>query len=229
MTSDDSAPDRAGMVAAIEADVADTRHWLGKDALDPRVRQAMLTVPRDAFVPKEMRRYAHQNRPLPIGHGQTISQPFIVAIMTDFANIEEGDRVLEVGTGCGYQSAVLAELGARVFTIEALDELASAAAARLAGLGYDGVTVRHGDGAAGWPEEAPFDTILVTAAAPGKVPDALTEQLAPGGRMIVPVDHGGRGESFLFGPSQDLMLLTKDENGTVAEKTVLPVAFVPLV
>lgn len=229
MTWDDSVPDRAGMVAAIEADVADTRQWLGKDALDPRVRQAMLTVPREAFVPEEMRRFAHQNRPLPIGHGQTISQPFIVAIMTDLANINEGDRVLEVGTGCGYQSAVLAELGARVFTIEALDELAGPASARLTELGYDGVTVRHGDGAAGWPEEAPFDAILVTAAAPGKVPELLIQQLAPGGRMVVPVDRGGSAESFLFGPSQDLVLITKDEHGAVTEKSVLPVAFVPLV
>lgn len=228
MNADEARAGRASMVAAIEADVADTVRWLGKEALDQRVRQAMLTVPREAFVPEEMRRFAHQNRPLPIGSGQTISQPFIVAIMTDLAQIKEGDRVLEVGTGCGYQSAVLATLGARVFSIEALPELAGPAAERLAALGYEGVTVRQGNGAEGWPEEAPFDAILVTAAAPSRVPEALTEQLASGGRMVAPVDRGGA-ESFLFGPAQDLMLITKDASGHVEEKSILPVAFVPLV
>jgi protein-L-isoaspartate(D-aspartate) O-methyltransferase len=229
MFSKETEGSRASMVAAIEADVADTARLLGKDALDPQVREAMLTVPREAFVPDDLRRFAYQNRPLPIGHGQTISQPFIVAIMTDLAHVQDGDRVLEVGTGCGYQSAILAALGARVFSIEALTELAGAAAERLEALGYDRVTVRQGNGAEGWPDEAPFDAILVTAAAPGRVPEALIRQLAPGGRMVVPVDRGGGADSFLFGPSQDLMLLIKDAQGRVEERSVLPVAFVPLV
>ncbi len=159
------------------------------------------------------------NRPLPIGHGQTISQPYIVALMTELLAPKAGDVVLEVGTGSGYQAAVLAELGARVYTIEIVPPLANSAALRLEQLGYSNVEVRLGDGYYGWPEHAPFDGIIVTAAA-NAIPPPLIEQLKPGGRMLIPV-----GAPF---SAQELIVLVKDTKGKVSTRSVLPVAFVPL-
>jgi protein-L-isoaspartate(D-aspartate) O-methyltransferase len=183
---------------------------------DPRVLEAMRTVPRHELVPPAVRAQAYEDRPLPIGEGQTISQPFIVAFMTEQLRVEPGDRVLEVGTGSGYQAAVLAAMGAEVYTIEIVGALARRAAADLARLGYRSVKVREGDGYRGWPEAAPFDAILVTAAPP-EVPAPLLEQLKPGGRMVLPV-----GTSW-----QELLLLTKDARG-VGRRTLLPVRFVPM-
>ena len=221
---------RARMVEIIAAEVAETSRWLDKERLDDRVMAAMAEVPRHAFVAARQKDAAYENRPLPIGHGQTISQPYIVAIMTDLSGAGPGRKVLEVGTGCGYQAAVLAATGAQVWTIETVPELAEAAAARLAELGYDSVRVRHGDGSKGWPEEAPFDAILVTAAAAHRPPDALLEQLAPGGRLVIPVER--RAPRFsLFGGigDQELLVLVKAEDGSVSEHCHLPVAFVPLI
>ena len=159
------------------------------------------------------------NRPRAIGHGQTISQPYIVALMTDLLDLEPTDRVLEIGTGCGYQAAVLAELCARVYSVETVEELAHTAAARLDRLGYANVEVRYGEGFEGWPEEAPFDAIMVTAA-PTAVPPALVEQLAPGGRLVVPVGEAGT--------TQTLTLCRKDAEGRVERDNLLPVSFVPM-
>jgi len=221
---------RQAMVREIAAEVRATRKHLGKDALDTRVMAAMGKVARQAFVPEVNRPAAYENRPQPIGHGQTISQPYMVAIMTDLAAIEPTDRVLEVGTGCGYQTAVLAELAARVSTMEVVPELAKQAAQRLSGLGYGNIEHRAGDGALGWPEQAPFDAIIVTAAAWHRVPPALIEQLAPGGRLVVPVDRSKAAARYPFtAQQQDLLLVSKDAQGKVSERTVLPVAFVPLV
>jgi protein-L-isoaspartate(D-aspartate) O-methyltransferase len=186
---------------------------------DPATLAAMRTVPRHEFVPLDQRPYAYDDTPLPIGHDQTISQPVVVALMTQLVRPRAGLRVLEVGTGSGYQAAVLAETGARVWTIEIFRALADAARGRLARLGYRGVTVRHGDGYAGWPEEAPFDAIVVTAGA-DSIPPALIQQLAPGGRLVMPVGD----PSF----DQELVLVEKDADGRVAWRRVLPVRFVPL-
>ncbi len=221
---------RARMVEIIAAEVAETSHWLARDHLDPRVMAAMAEVPRHAFVPAHSRGAAYENRPLPIGHGQTISQPYIVAIMTDLSGAGPGRKVLEVGTGCGYQAAVLAATGARVWTIETVPELARQAAFRLAELGYDGIRVRHGDGSKGWPEEAPFDGILVTAAASRRPPAALIEQLAPGGHLVIPVEHRAARFSLFGGAGdQELLVIAKNEDGSVRETCHLPVAFVPLI
>jgi protein-L-isoaspartate(D-aspartate) O-methyltransferase len=183
---------------------------------DERVLEAMRRVPRHRFVDPEEVPYAHEDRPLPIGHGQTISQPFIVAFMTEALELDGTERVLEIGTGSGYQAAVLAELAREVFTIEIVPALGEEARARLAELGYRNVHVLVGDGYQGWPEHAPFDAIIVTAA-PDHVPQPLVEQLAPLGRMIVPV--GTR--------DQELVLLRRTETGLVSE-SVLPVRFVPM-
>ncbi len=221
---------RARMVEIIAADVAETGRWLGKDHLDAHVMAALAEVPRHAFVPASHRDEAYENRPLPIGFGQTISQPYIVAIMTDLCGAGPGRKVLEIGTGCGYQSAVLAATGARVWTIETVPELAEQAAHRLAELGYGDVQVRHGDGSKGWPEEAPFDAILVTAAAAGRAPAALLEQLAPGGRLVIPVEHRASRFTLLGGAGeQELVVMAKNEDGSVSEHCHLPVAFVPLI
>jgi protein-L-isoaspartate(D-aspartate) O-methyltransferase len=190
-----------------------------RDITDPRVLAAMGKVPRDRFVPDNLRSLAYEDYPLPIGLGQTISQPYIVALMTQWAEIKPGDKVLEVGTGSGYQAAVLAELTDRVFSIELIAELAEAARTRLRDLGYGRVQVRTGDGYKGWPEEAPFDAILVTATAP-EVPPALKEQLKEGGRLVIPV---GAPESV-----QELLLLGKVK-GELKEEQRVPVRFVPLV
>lgn len=214
--------EREAMLADIDAETALTASMTGRQALSPRVRAAIGHVPRDAFVAKEWRDMAWQNRPLPIGHDQTISQPFIVAIMTEMLDLEARDRVLEIGTGCGYQTAVLSELASHVFTVERIPELLDAARETLAGLGAGNIDFLTGDGHLGWPEHAPYDAIIVTAAA-ARVPPALVEQLRPGGRMILPVSSGLN----WFG--QSLSLVTKDEKGTVSSKNILNVAFVPLV
>jgi protein-L-isoaspartate(D-aspartate) O-methyltransferase len=176
-------------------------------------------VPRHEFVPDEQQRYADQNRPLSIGARQTISQPYIVALMTDLAELTKDDVVLEVGTGSGYQAAVLSALAGRVYTIEIVEMLGRRAASTLERLGYNNVTARVGDGYAGWPDQAPFDAILVTAA-PEEVPEPLVEQLAVGGRMVIPV--GPEGEV------QILQVLTKSEDGLVIVSDVITVRFVPL-
>ena len=187
---------------------------------DPRVLDAMRAVPRHEFVPAALREDAYGDSPLPIGHGQTISQPYIVALMTELARPSPADRVLEVGTGSGYQAAVLSRLVAQVFSVELVDPLAQSAASTLRRLGYGNVTVRSGDGYLGWPDEAPFDIIIVTAA-PEEVPAALLAQLKPGGRLIVPV---GRVYDV-----QDLQLIEKDATGRVSTRSVIPVRFVPMV
>lgn len=225
-TADERVSEREKMLRLIEEEVAETAHWLGKSKLDPRVMEAMARVPRHAFVPRMETAYAYDNQPLPIGYGQTISQPYIVAVMSDQAAIGPGARVLEVGTGSGYQAAVLAEMGAEVWTIEALPELAEEAARRLKAAGYDKVHCRQGDGAKGWPEHAPFDAILVTAAATA-IPPALIDQLKHGGRMIIPL--GAPDSLFRFGASQRLLRIDKAADGTISEKVILPVAFVPLI
>lgn len=186
---------------------------------DPRVLRAMREVPRHLFVDESLRSHAYDDEPLPIGGGtsQTVSQPYIVALMTELLDLQAGEKVLEIGTGSGYQSAVLSRLARHVYSIEIVPELARSAADRLARLGYANVTVRAGDGYRGWPEEAPFDGIVVTAA-PERLPEPLLAQLAPGGRMVIPVG----------GFFQELKVFTRDRNGKVTEKDILPVRFVPM-
>ena len=208
------------MISDIEAEVRYTQHLIGRKALDPRVMQAIAEVPRDRFVPDNLRKAAFDNGPLPIGHGQTISQPYIVALMTDLLRPGAGHRILEIGTGSGYQAAILSRLCERVYTVERVRELGEAAARRLESLGYHNIETRIGDGYAGWPEYAPYDGIIVTAAAPF-IPPALVEQLAPGGRLVIPVGE-------IYG-HQELMLVQKDADGTLHQKDILGVAFVPLV
>lgn len=215
---DDYADARQHLVELIEADVRETSAYMNKQALDPRVMQAMATVPRHEFVPLLVRDIAYRNRPLPIGHGQTISQPYIVAIMTDLLNVNSDDKVLEIGTGSGYQAAILAELVAEVYTIEIIEPLANQAQQRLQTLGYKNISVKLGDGYYGWQQHAPFDAIIVTAAA-SHVPPALIKQLKIGGRMVIPV-----GSRFM---PQELLLITKESQGKVTTKQVLPVSFVP--
>jgi protein-L-isoaspartate(D-aspartate) O-methyltransferase len=189
----------------------------GRDLRDPRVLDAMRRVPRHLFVPPDVVRAAYDDSPLPIGHGQTISQPYIVGLMTALARPTPDAKALEVGTGSGYQAAVLAQVVGQVFTIEFVPPLADIARTRLAG--YPNITVREGDGYGGWPDQAPFDIILVTAA-PDAVPPALIAQLKPGGRLVIPV-----------GPTQEtqeLRLIEKDGQGRVSSSTIIPVRFVPL-
>ena len=210
---------RQRLIQEIEADVRLTSRHLGRQELDERVLEALGTVPRHQFVPSEQRPYAYQNRPLPIGYGQTISQPYIVAIMTDLLNPQPDDVVFELGTGSGYQAAVLAELVEQVYTMEIVEPLAERARETLQELGYRNVTVRAGDGYYGWEEHAPFDGIVVTAAG-DHVPPPLVQQLKPGGRMVIPV-----GSRFF---TQQLILVEKQEDGTVRSREILPVSFVPL-
>jgi protein-L-isoaspartate(D-aspartate) O-methyltransferase len=218
--AEDYAMQRARLVEEVQAMYAATRAETGLAAMSPAVRAALGKVERHRFVPESQRARAYGNHPLPIGAGQTISQPYIVAISTDLVAPRPGHVVLEVGTGSGYQAAVLAEIVERVYSIELIPDLGNAAAARLAALGYANVEVRIGDGYAGWPEKAPFDGIVVTAAAP-QVPPALVEQLKPGGRMVIPLGADG---GF-----QELVVLTKRADGGVERRSVLPVRFVPLV
>lgn len=207
------------MLRDIADELAFTRYEIGKDALDERVMAALAKVPRERFVGTYDRYRAFANGPLPIGYGQTISQPYIVALMTDLLEPRPDSIILEVGTGSGYQAAVLAELVQQVYSIEIIGALASTAAERLQELGYGNVTVRHGDGYQGWPEYAPFDGIIVTAAAP-HVPPPLVEQLKPGARLVIPVGQPGG--------VQQLMLVEKRVDGSVSSRSMLMVAFVPL-
>ncbi len=221
---------RRRLLEEIARDAREAADWTGRPALRPEVLEAIARVPREAFVSPVYAAEAWENRPLPIGEGQTISQPFIVALMSDLCGAGPGKRILEVGTGCGYQAAVLAALGAEVWSIEALPHLYDTARARLTDLGVAHVHLRLGDGARGWPEAAPFDGILVTAAAAERVPPALVEQLAPGGKLVCPVAARGGGLGGLWGsPVQQLRLVEKDDAGAVTGRDVLPVAFVPLV
>lgn len=216
----DYAAARARMVAEVEAMYAETRSETGLRAMSPAVRAALGKVERHRLVPAGEASRAYRNHPLPIGGGQTISQPYIVALSTDLLAPRSTDVILEVGTGSGYQAAVLAEIVSRVYSIEIIASLGNEARKRLEELRYGNIEIRIGDGYAGWPEKAPFDGIVVTAAAP-HVPQALVDQLKPGGRMVIPV--GGAGDI------QYLKLLTKRADGGVDEKRVLPVRFVPLV
>ena len=215
MTEADFAELRQGMVLEIVAKVIYASAQLGKAALGRRVLDAMAKVPRHEFVPLELQPFAYANSPLPIGFGKTVSQPFIVAVMTDLLDIGPTDKVLEVGTGLGYQSAVLAELAQHVYSVELIGELATQARQRLFRQGHRNVDVRIGNGAAGWPEHAPFDKVMVTAA-PELIPPALIDQLKPGGRMVIPA-----------GPldTQQLVLVTKDGSGAVSMTNILPVLF----
>ncbi len=191
---------------------------LGKQALDERVMTAMGRVPREAFVPPELQAYAYVDSPIPIGFGKTVSQPFMIALMADLLELGEGDRVLEVGTGLGYQAAILAELAGEVYTVEIIEDLNAAAARRLGELGCANVRMRVSDGYYGWPEHAPFDRIMVTAA-PDLVPPPLIEQLRPGGRMVIPAG---------ISDAQQLMLVVKDEAGRTEISEILPVRFAAL-
>ena len=210
---------RTAMLRSIEADVQRNSHILGRPKLSAAVARAMARVPRHEFVPSEYRHRSYENNPLPIGLGQTISQPSIVALMTDLLAVTAADTVLEVGTGSGYQAAVLSEVVSLVHSIEIVPELAQSARKRLARLGYDNVIVHQGDGYMGLPEDGPFDAIMVTAAAP-QVPGPLLEQLKPGGRLVIPVGPAAY--------TQWLTVWTRDEEGLFHEEALLPVRFVPL-
>jgi protein-L-isoaspartate(D-aspartate) O-methyltransferase len=209
---------RERLVAEIARDVAETRGYTGKRKLDERVMQVMGTLGRHRFVPPRQQSLAYANRPLPIGYGQTISQPYIVALMTDMLEPEPGDVALEIGTGSGYQAAVLSRLVERVYSIEIIPELAESATQRLARLGFANVEVRNADGYYGWEEHAPFDAIIVTAAI-SHVPPPLVRQLKPGGVLMIPV-----GPSFQV---QQLTVVRKDLEGAISTRQVLPVRFVP--
>lgn len=209
------------LISDIEMEVMLTRDYIGKDRLDDRVMQAMRDVPREQFVSLDQQSRAYDNGPLGIGYNQTISQPYIVALMTDLLQLEADNRVLEIGTGSGYQSAVLSRLCKQVYTIERIEPLAIEARQRLRQLHYDNIESRIGNGALGWPEQAPFDAIMVTAAAAGEAPPALEQQLKIGGRLVIPV--GGQGWR------QQLMLLIKNEDGLLQRRNILGVAFVPLI
>jgi protein-L-isoaspartate(D-aspartate) O-methyltransferase len=210
---------RAALVELLRTEAYYAAEALGATQFDPRVLEAMGRVPRHLFVPALLRRFAYTNRPLPIGYGQTISQPYIVALMTDLINPDPQDRVLEVGTGSGYHAAIIAELVERVCSIEIIPELGRSARERLEMLGYRNVQTKVADGYHGWPACGPFDGIVVTAAA-SHVPPPLIEQLKPGGRMIIPV-----GGAFFL---QHLMLVEKRADGRVTTRQLLPVRFVPL-
>jgi len=216
---DEFAAQRRELIGDIAALARETAAETGRPAFDPRVMSVLGAVPRHRFVPPEQVHAAYRNRPLPIGYGQTISQPYIVALMTDLMNVKPHHVVLEIGTGSGYQAAILAELAQTVCTIEIVEPLARQAEERLRGLGYARVRTKVGDGYYGWEECGPFDAIIVTAAA-SHVPPPLARQLKAGGRMVIPV-----GPPFL---AQHLMLVEKREDGTIVTRQILPVAFVPL-
>jgi protein-L-isoaspartate(D-aspartate) O-methyltransferase len=215
MSESDFAALRQTMIGEITAHTIFLTGRLGKAALGRRTIEAMAKVPRHAFVRLELQPLAYADTPLPSGYGKTISQPFIVALMTDLLDLQPTDIVLEIGTGLGYQAAVLAELALRVYSIELIEELANDARHRLARQGYGNVEVRCGDGRAGWPEHAPFDKIIVTAA-PDLVPPSLIYQLKPGGRMVVPAG---------LPDEQQLLLLEKDSDGALSTREILPVRF----
>ena len=208
------------LIEEIRQDVRDTQRMIGRAKLDDRVMAALRKVRRDLFLPADLRQCAHLNDALPIGYGQTISQPYIVAVMTDVIEPKAGDVVLEIGTGSGYQTAILAELVGKVYSVEIIGDLATTARERLAQQGYANVEIRTGNGHFGWPEHAPYDAIVATAAA-ASLPHRLVDQLKPNGTLVIPI-----GER-LFG--QTLMLIRKNERGEIASRTLLPVAFVPLI
>jgi protein-L-isoaspartate(D-aspartate) O-methyltransferase len=206
---------RREMIAAIRAMADHVAAQIGKTALDERVLMAMAKVPRHEFVPIEVQQYAYLNRPIPIGFDKTISQPLMVAVMTDLLELKPDDMVLEIGTGLGYQAAVLAELAGKVYSVEIIDELAQRAIRRLKQQGLTNVEVRIGNGYAGWPEHAPFDKVMVTAA-PDLIPPPLINQLKASGRMVIPVG---------LPVAQQLVLVEKDLNGKVTTKEIMPVLF----
>lgn len=211
--------EKARLIEEITREGRDVLRPLGRTGFRPEVLQAILEVPREEFVSPDLRHAAYVNAPLPIGKGQTISQPFIVALMTELTDAGPDSIVLDIGTGSGYQAAVLSRLVRRVYAVELIPELAEAARERLARLGYDNIAVRVGDGWEGWPEAAPYDAIVVAAAAP-TIPSALIEQLAPGGRLVIPV-----GEPWT---TQELVLVEKQDAKHIRTVPVVPVAFVPL-
>ena len=217
--SEEVPPERAAMLEAIRDSVRNSADYTGREQLSAAVMAAMAAVPREEFVLPAYRHLAYRNTPLPIEAGQTISQPLIVALMTELLEPQPGDVILEVGTGSGYQAAVLAGLVKHVYSVEIVEELAADAAAVLTRLGYDNVTVRAGDGYAGWPEQAPFDGIIVTAAAE-HLPPPLLQQLKPGGKLVIPIgeQHG----------HQELLVVEVDAAGEISRESVLPVRFVPL-
>ena len=206
---------RTEMVSEIAHHVRETATQIGRESLDEKVMEAVGRVPRHEFVPVELRGFAYVNSPLPIGCGKTISQPYINALMTDLLDVRREHAVLEVGTGLGYQAALLAQLAARVYSVEIIEELASGARSRLEALGYDNIELRHGDGSRGWAEHGPFDRILVSAA-PDLVPPLLLAQLKPGGRMVVPAG---------IEDAQELLVVDKSEEGKVTMQPVIAVRF----
>ena len=211
--------ERARMVQEIEAEVEHTSRLTGKGSFDARVMAVMNKVARHKFVPSDKEPFAYLNEPLNIGFGQTISQPYIVGLMTDLLALRNDDIVLEVGTGCGYQTAILSELAKQVYTVEVIKDLSEQARERLSAMGGTNIEFRVADGYHGWSQHAPFDAIMVTAAAE-TIPKSLVDQLKPGGRMAIPV-----GTSY---SGQTLMLVQKDKAGSITQKRILPVAFVPL-
>lgn len=204
----------------VAVEIRETAHLTGCRALSKRVLAALATVPRHHFVPSEQKEWAYADMPLPIGRGQTISQPFIVALMTELLHPESNAVMLEIGAGSGYQAAVLARLAQQVYSVERIPELATAAARRLDALGFTNIALRIGDGHQGWEEHAPFDGIIVTAAAV-EIPPALIQQLKPGGRLVIPIGSPHQ--------TQDLRLLYKDDQGMTHSRSLLPVVFVPLI
>jgi len=219
VSADDMKSRADALIAEVEADVRMTSDELGFSRLDPAVIEALRSVPRHAFVPEWQQDLAYGNHPLPIGAGQTISQPYIVAVMSQMLEVGPGDRVFELGTGSGYQAAILAAMGVDVYSVEIVPELAERARRTLAVLGYDHVQVRAGDGWLGWPEAAPFDGIIVTAAAP-RIPDPLVAQLKTGGRLVIPV---GQPNGL-----QELVVYEKEPSGELIGRHHLPVRFVPV-
>jgi|SRR5688572_24156461 len=217
-THDPTGELRLAMAEVIALHAQFAKEQLGKDSIDIRILGAMAKVPRHEFVPVEIRPYAYVDQPLPIGWGKTISQPFMAALMADLLELKPEDRVLEVGTGLGYHAAVLAELAGKIFTVEIVEELGTAAKRNLARAGYKSVTLRIGDGTRGWPDHAPFDKIVV-AAGSELIPPMLLQQLKPGGKMVLPT---GTAEA------QELMLVEKDAAGKISTRTVIPVRFAML-
>ncbi|MDX1425053.1 MAG: protein-L-isoaspartate(D-aspartate) O-methyltransferase [Kiloniellales bacterium] len=210
---------REEMVEVIAAYALLSSDRTQKERFDARVMEAIARVPRHAYVPRELQEVAYANIPLPIGHGKTISQPFIVALMTDLLDLQPGDRVLEIGTGLGYQAAILAELVDQVYTVEIIEELALEAAERLGDAGYGNIEVKIGDGGQGWPENGPYDKVIVTAA-PELIPPSLIAQLKPGGRLVIPAG---------LEDQQQLMLMEKDLSGRMQATEIIPVVFSRLI
>ena len=219
-TDPDWGNEQRRLLERVIAETFATGNQTGCYALSARVLAALAATPRHRFVPMEQQPWAYADRPLPIGRGQTISQPFIVALMTELLELEPASVVLEIGTGSGYQAAVLAQLARQVYSVERIPELAATADRRLRELGFGNVALRVADGGLGWAEHAPFDGIIVTAAA-AEIPPALVRQLKPGGRLVIPVGPPGH--------TQDLCRLRKDAQGQISSRSVLPVVFVPLI